>query len=71
MGKAINLSLKAIKATVEPYIGQTCTLVSWIRFFLNFALPISKRVNIITPLEKLGGNIKKQLFKVRKVCISS
>jgi hypothetical protein len=24
MEKAIDLSLKAIKVTVEPYIGQTC-----------------------------------------------
>ena len=34
MGKAIDLSLKAIKVTVEPYIGQTGNLVWWIRFFL-------------------------------------
>ena len=37
MVKAINLSLKA---TVESYTGQTCNLVSWIRFFKNFAPPI-------------------------------
>ena len=34
MGKAIDLSLKAIKVTVEPYIGQTGNLVWWILFFL-------------------------------------
>ena len=34
MGKAIDLSLKAIEVTVEPYIGQTGNLIWWIRFFL-------------------------------------
>ena len=34
MGKAIDLSLKAMKVTVEPYIGQACNLVLWIQFFL-------------------------------------
>ena len=38
MGKAIDLSLKAIKVTVEPYIGQTCNLVWWIQFFLILPL---------------------------------
>ena len=30
MGKAIDLSLQAIKVTLEPYIGQTGNLVWWI-----------------------------------------
>ena len=34
LGKAIDLSLKAIKVTVEPYIAQTGNLVWWIQFFL-------------------------------------
>ena len=34
IGKAINLSLKAIKVRVESYVGQTGNLVSWIQFFL-------------------------------------
>jgi hypothetical protein len=34
MGKAFDLSLKAKKVTVEPYIDQTCNLVWWIQFFL-------------------------------------
>ena len=34
MEKAIDSSLKSIKATIEPYIGQTCNLVSWIWFVL-------------------------------------
>jgi hypothetical protein len=33
MGKAIDLSLKAIKVTVEPYIGQTCNLIGGYDFF--------------------------------------
>jgi hypothetical protein len=38
IGKAIDLSLKAITATVEPYVGQMCNLVLWIQFlfFLLF-----------------------------------
>ena len=44
-------------AKVEPYIDQICNLVLWIHFFY-FPPPISIRVNIITPLEKLSGNIK-------------
>ena len=38
MGKAIDLSLKAIKVIVEPHIGQTCDLVWWIRLFLILPL---------------------------------
>jgi hypothetical protein len=36
--------------------------------FSDFALPISKRVNINTPLGKLSGNIKNSCFKSKKVC---
>ena len=39
MEKAIDLSLKAIKVIVEPYIiGQNCNLVWWIRLFLILPL---------------------------------
>ena len=44
MEKTIDLSLKAIKVIVEPYIGQTCNLVWWLQFFSDFALPIPTRV---------------------------
>ena len=37
--------------------------------FSDFALPISTRVNVDTPLRKLGGNIKNSCFKFEKVCI--
>ena len=66
MGEAIDLSLKAIEATVEPYIGLTCNLVLWIQFF---NIPISKRVSKINTLEKLSGHIKNSCFKPKKVCI--
>jgi hypothetical protein len=70
MGKAIDLSLKAIKVTVESYIGQTYNgLVDTI--FSDFALPISTRVNINTTLGKLSGNIKNSCFRSKKVCIRS
>ena len=62
MGKAIDLRFKV---TVEPYIGQTCNFVSWIRY--DFALPISTRANIITPLGKLSGHTKHSCFKSKKV----
>ena len=39
--------------------------------FSDFVLPISTRVNIDTPLGKLGGNIKNSCFKSKKVCINS
>ena len=38
--------------------------------FSDFALPISTRVNINTPLGKLSGNIKNSCFKSKKVCIN-
>ena len=64
MEKAIDLSLKAIKVTVEPYVGQTC--ITWFRgydfFFILLFQYVSTRVNIITPLGKLSGNIKNSLF---------
>ena len=69
IGKAIDLSLKTITATAEPYVGQMCNLVSWTQFFF-FAFPISTRVNIITPLGILSGNIKNSSFKSKKVCIN-
>ena len=33
MGKTIDLSLRAIKVAVEPYIGQTCNLKFWVLDF--------------------------------------
>jgi hypothetical protein len=65
MGKAIDLSLKAIKVTVESYVGQTSNLVSWIRFFLFCSSNINKgKYNY--PIGKVEWKYKKQLFQVQK-----
>ena len=36
MGKTVGLSLKAIKTTGRPYIGQLCNLLSGTQFIVIF-----------------------------------
>jgi hypothetical protein len=64
MGKAIYLSLKAIKVTVEPYIGQTCNFGGY-NFFWFFSSNINKG-KYKYPIGEMEWKYQKQLFQVKK-----
>ena len=70
-GKAINLSLKAIKVTGRPCIGQICNLLWWKWIIMVFSLQILRRVNIIIiyPIAEIQWDPQKQSFQVQK-CVS-